>query len=282
MINHLRDLETLLVVDNCEHVIDGAAGFIDELLSLLPGIQVLVTSREVLDLPDEAVVTLGPLDLPGVEASELELRASAAVRLFGVRAAAFDASIDVVASAPAVCAEICRLVDGMPLAIELAAARLRTMSVDELAGHLRAQFSVLSGGRGRHARHRTLDAVIEWSYDLLDDQERAAFDQLSVFAGGFTAVAAATVLPVEVGGIATLARLVDKSLVVSDPGADGTRYRMYETLRAFAGTKLATGDSAESARDAHLGWCLQLIDRLEAAMRTPAQDAALAAARPEH
>ena len=282
VINHLRDLETLLVVDNCEHIIDGAAGFIDELLSRVPGVRVLATSREVLDLPDEVIVTLGPLEVPGVEASELELRASAALRLFGARAAAFDATIDVVASAPAVCAEICRLVDGMPLAIELAAARLRTMSVDELAGHLREQFSVLSGGRGRHARHRTLDAVIEWSYGLLDDQERAAFEQLSVFAGGFTAEAAAAVLPLELGGIATLARLVDKSLVVSDPGVGGTRYRMFETLRAFAGKKLSAGDAAESARDEHLAWCLQLTDRLEVAMRTPAQDAVLAAVRPEH
>ena len=282
VINHLRDRETVLVVDNCEHIIDGAAGFVDELLSRVPGVRILATSREVLDLPDEAIVTLGPLDVPGVEASELELRASAALRLFGLRAAASDASTDVVASAPAACAEICRLVDGMPLAIELAAARLRTMSVDELAGHLREKFSVLSGGRGRHARHRTLDAVIEWSYGLLDGQERAAFEQLSVFTGGFTAEAAAAVLPDELGGIATLSRLVDKSLVVSDPGVDGTRYRMFETLRVFAGEKLADGGAAETARDAHLAWCLQLIDRLEAAMRTPDQDTTLAAVRPEH
>lgn len=285
VINHLRDRETVLVVDNCEHIIDAAAGFVDELLSRVPGVRVLATSREVLDLPDERIITLGPLEVPAVDAPEIELRASAALRLLGARAAASDASIDVVASSPAVCAEICRLVDGMPLAIELAAARLRTMSVDELAGHLREQFSVLSGGRGRDARHRTLDAVIEWSYGLLDPQERAAFGQLSVFAGGFTAEAVATVLPVELGGIMTLTRLVDKSLVVSEPEAEGTRYRMFETLRAFAGSKLGVdgADGAtESARDAHLAWCLALIDRLEAAMRTPDQDTTLVAIRPEH
>ncbi|MGB7878374.1 MAG: adenylate/guanylate cyclase domain-containing protein [Ilumatobacteraceae bacterium] len=282
VINHLRDRETVLVVDNCEHIIDGAAQFVDELLSRVPAVRVLATSRELLDLPDEGIVTLGPLEVPGVDAPEFEMRTSAALRLFGARAAASDASVDVVASAPAISAEICRLVDGMPLAIELAAARLRTMSVDELADHLRDQFSVLSGGRGRGARHRTLDAVIEWSYGLLDTQERAAFEQLSVFAGGFTADAVAAVLPAELGGVMTLARLVDKSLVVSEPGVGGTRYRMFETLRAFAGSKLAAGDAAESAREAHLAWCLGLIDRLEAAMRTPGQDAALAAVRPEH
>ena len=161
VINHLRDRETVLVVDNCEHIIDGAAeidgvagfdgaaGFVDELLSQVAGLRVLATSREVLDLPGEGIITLGPLEVPGVDAPEIELRDSAALRLLGARAAASDASVDVVASAPAVCAEICRLVDGMPLAIELAAARLRTMSVEDLVGHLRQKVPVLSGGRGR-------------------------------------------------------------------------------------------------------------------------------------
>ena len=131
-------------------------------------------------------------------------------------------------------------------------------------------------------RHRTLDSVIEWSYGLLDNQEREAFEQLSVFRGGFTAEAVAAVLPKALGGIMTVSRLVDKSLVVSEAGVGGTRYRMFETLRAFAGAKLAASGAAESARDAHLAWCLRLIGRLETAMRTPDQDAALAAVRPEH
>ena len=282
VIKHLRDYETLLVVDNCEHIIDAAADFVDSLLSSAPGVRILATSREVLDLPDEAIVMLGPLEVPGPNASDVELRGSAALRLLQARAAASDASVDIIATSPTVCAEICRLVDGMPLAIELAAARLRTMSVNELAGHLREQFTVLSGGRGRQERHRTLDAVIEWSYGLLDAHERAAFEYLSVFTGGFTAQAVTTVLPTELGGISTVARLVDKSLIVSEPVGGATRYRMFETLRAFAAAKLAAGDQAASAADAHLAWCLTLVDRLEIAMRTPEQDAALEAARPEH
>jgi len=282
VVKHLRDHEMLLIVDNCEHVIDAAATFVDTLLASAPGVRVLTTSREVLDLPDEAIVTLGPLEVPEPDATDVELRTSAAVRLLQSRAAASDASLDVVDSSPRVCAEICRLVDGMPLAIELAAARLRTMSVSELAGHLREQFTVLSGGRGRQERHRTLDAVIEWSYGLLDANEQVAFEYLSVFTGGFTAQAVTAVLPADFGGITTVARLVDKSLIVSEPVGGATRYRMFETLRAFAAAKLAARDHASSAADAHLSWCLTLVDRLEVAMRTPEQDAAIAAARPEH
>ncbi|HEX2145236.1 MAG TPA: BTAD domain-containing putative transcriptional regulator [Glycomyces sp.] len=241
LVEALGARELLLVVDNCEHVIAAAAELVAFLLPRAPGVSVLATSREPLGITGEHVYALAPLALPGNDTEP-----SAAVRLFAERAAGADRSFTLDTDAAAIAARICAALDGLPLAIELAAARLRTMSLTDLAARLDDRFGLLTrGDRTAAPRQRTLRAVVDWSWDLLDPAERLALARFSVFNGGADLDAACEVCDTDVD---TIAGLVDKSLVQRLPEG---RYRLLETVREYAAARLAeVGETAER-RTAH-------------------------------
>jgi predicted ATPase/DNA-binding CsgD family transcriptional regulator len=242
----------LLILDNCEHVLDAAAGFADRVLASGPGTTILVTSRERLGVPGERVVPISPMPL-----------ASDAEALSADRALAADPEFEAV---PAIIAEICSRLDGVPLAIELAAARCASLGAIGLLTALDDIPRLLAAGRDRDQRHRSLRAVIGWSYELLSDEERALFRRLAVFAGSFDIAAAAAVTAgASRGEIADLlGRLADKSLVARD-GAEG-RWRLLDTVRAFAADQLAAGGELRDTQDRYLRWAADtaaaLLERL--------------------
>ncbi|MFL6072248.1 MAG: ATP-binding protein [Mycobacteriales bacterium] len=244
---------SLLVLDNCEHVLDPVAALVDQVLAACPETTVLATSRERLGLPGEHAVPLAPLPL-----------ASDAEQLFRDRAGAADPGF---AAEPALVAEVCARLDGMPLAIELAAARAPSLGATGLLAALDDRLRLLAGGRSPDARHRSMRAVLEWSHALLDPDEQAVFRRLAVFAGGFDLDAV-----VAVDGLGTdgnraavadvLGRLSGKSLLV--PVRDGTGgWRMLETVRAFAADRLAASGEADTLRDRHLGWAVATAAALD-------------------
>ncbi|MEV6719142.1 BTAD domain-containing putative transcriptional regulator [Lentzea sp. NPDC051208] len=255
LISAIREREALLVLDNCEHVIESAATFAHRLLGECRRLRILATSREPLGITGEALWSVGPLDLP------------AAVQLLRERAAAVRTDLVVDAGTVATMTRVCRALDGMPLAIELAAARLRTMSVDQLAARLDDRFRLLTGGsRTALPRHRTLRAMVDWSWELLTNAERVVLRRLAVFAGGASLEAAERVC---VGGgqsaveehevLDLLTSLAEKSLlVVSDDGAP--RYRMLGTIREYAAHRLAEAGESEPARQAHLACFTELAE----------------------
>ncbi len=261
LVNALRDRDILVVLDNCEHLIAAAATLVENLVQHCGMVNVLTTSREPLGIAGEHVYRVPSLTLPPTDEEDPDrLARSEAVRLFAERARQHnpDFSLDVV-NAPAI-ARLCRRLDGIPLAIELATARLRSMSLPDLEARLDQCFRLLTGGsRTALPRQRTLQALISWSYDLLAEAERVFLDRLSVFAGGFDLDAAEAVAlgdgVDEPDVLDTLAVLVDKSLVQADDAAGTvtTRYRLLETIRDFASTKLAERGEAEAAavRSAH-------------------------------
>nr|WP_246402388.1 BTAD domain-containing putative transcriptional regulator [Jiangella mangrovi] len=261
----LRTRTALLVLDNCEHVIDAAATLADRLLGDCPDLRILATSREPLGITGEAVWPVEPLALPfehdGDVAALLEV---GAVRLLVDRARAVRPGFVLTeADAPAV-VRICRALDGMPLAIELAAARLRTMTVEQLAARLDDRFRLLTGGsRTALPRHHTLRAVVDWSWGLLAEPERVVLRRLAVFAHGATAEAAAEVCGDGSDVLDELISLSDKSLLVVDDDGDAPRYRMLETIKAYALERLVEADELEAVRGAHLRWLIELTETAE-------------------
>ncbi|MFD7339359.1 ATP-binding protein [Streptomyces violascens] len=253
-----RRPDTLLVLDNCEHVIDGAAHLAETLLTRCPRLRILATSREPLGVPGEAVRPVEPL--PPVPAH----------RLFAERARTVRPDFDPDADPEAV-AEICRRLDGLPLAIELAAARLRVLAPRQIADRLDDRFRLLtSGSRTVLPRQQTLRAVVDWSWDLLDETERAVLRRASVFAGGWDLAAAQAVC----GATDDLAALVDKSLVIAVPAPDGTgmRFRMLETIHEYAAERAAeTPEVLREAADAHTAHYRELARRAEPRVRSREQ-----------
>lgn len=241
IVAHLDGQAALVVLDNCEHVVDGAAELAANLAEHCPDVAVLATSREGLGVADERIVTVGPLDPAG-----------AAIDLFAERASAADASFRLDEERDAV-EEVCRRLDGVPLAIEIAAARLRSLSPSDLVARLDDRLRLLTGGRRRSVeRHRTLRATIQWSYDLLTPIERAVFRRLSIFAGSFDLSSAEAVVAgaeVPAADVATvLGDLVDRSMVVVESGAFGRRFRLLEMMRQFAAEQLSElGDTDQVA-----------------------------------
>ncbi|MFE5487891.1 BTAD domain-containing putative transcriptional regulator [Streptomyces sp. NPDC056527] len=239
LVEHCASRRLLLILDNCEHVVDAAAALAESLLARCPGVTVLATSREPLGVPGEFLRPVEPLS-PG-----------SALRLFGERGAAARAGFDP-GDDPEACDEICRRLDGLPLAIELAAARLRLLTPRQIADRLDDRFHLLtSGARTVLPRQQTLRAVVDWSWDLLDAPERAVLRRLSAFTGGCDLEAAEAVCGTASDDVLDLlGSLVDKSLVVAAPADDGTmRYRLLETVAEYAGERLdEAGERAETER----------------------------------
>ncbi|MGI5284625.1 AfsR/SARP family transcriptional regulator [Nonomuraea polychroma] len=264
--------DALLLLDNCEHLVEAAAELVDQLLVRLPQLRVLATSREPLAITGEALCHLGPLDVPRDSAAAAE---AAAVRLFVDRASSVRPGFALVASTVEAVVEICWRLDGMPLALELAAAKLRSMSVEQIAGRLDDRFRLLSSGsRAALPRQRTLLAVVEWSWDLLDEQERALARRLAFFPGGadlpaLEAVCADASLPAE-EIVYVIGSLVEKSIVQES----GDRYRMLETVRAYALGRLA--ESGDDLAVPYSDYFLALAERNEPLLRTREQLAAIA------
>ncbi len=260
----LRSAELLLVLDNCEHLLGGCADLAAALLGSCPGLRVLATSREPLGIPGEAVYLVPPLPVPPETADAQALAGAPAVRLFLARAASARAGAGAQAASVAVMARICRELDGLPLAIELAAARASVLSAEEIAAHLADKFRFLAYQRPvADLRHQTLTAAIGWSYELLSEEERGAFRQLSVFAGGFDLAAVAIVCCSgdQAAALDLVDQLAGKSLLVAEPAAGGSRYRLLETIRQYAAERLAEVGEAGPARRRHAEAFLRLAEQ---------------------
>ena len=264
-----RDL--LLVLDNCEHVVDACARLVDALLRFAPGVRVLATSREPLGVEGERVFRLLPLAVPEDGLSARELHGVAAVDLFVERAQAADPGFVLTDRNASAVAQVCRELDGLPLALELAAATLRAVDVGEVAARLPDRFAILTRGpRTAAARHRSLQAAVDWGYDLLDATERDVYQQLSSFASSFTLEAAEQVCVVETGSVLpVLADLVDKSFVSVEPAKD--RFRLLETLRLHADGQLEACGRKEQVARRHALQVLHLTARAAAELRGPDQ-----------
>jgi predicted ATPase/class 3 adenylate cyclase len=252
----LQSKQLVLVLDNCEHLLRPVARLINEIVTACPEVKVLATSREGLGIPGERIFAVAALDVPETAEDTAAISRAGAVRLFAARAQAVRGDFVVDAGNAASVAQICARLDGVPLAIELAAARVGLLTAPELALRLQRHFRVLTGSeRGAVERHQTLRAAIDWSYDLLDQGERRLLDCFSVFAGGFTLDAAEAVggegLIDEVDVLELLASLVAKSLVVADARGMHTRYRLLETIRQYAAERLEESGKATATRDAH-------------------------------
>jgi predicted ATPase/DNA-binding XRE family transcriptional regulator len=248
---HLGRGRSLLILDNCEHLLGVVAAFAEKLLADCAELTVLVTSRERLAIPGERSVTVPPLSLVGGGADGTA--GSEAEALFIDRARASDPGF---AAPRTVVSAVCARLDGMPLAIELAAARSAALGADGLLAGLDDRLRLLTGSRGAQERHRSLRAVLDWSHDLLDDDERAMFRRAGGFAGGFDLDAAAAVSDGASRGVVAdlVGRLADKSLLTRRRGPDGSRWQMLETIRAYALDRLADSGEADRVRAAQLSW----------------------------
>ncbi|MGW3348490.1 AfsR/SARP family transcriptional regulator [Nonomuraea rubra] len=263
LVTALAGRQLLLVLDNCEHLVSATAELADHLLAACPDLRVLVTGREALGITGESILPVAPLRLPPAETDEPLGYPS--VRLFADRAAAVRPGFAVDAGNAGHVVRICRALDGLPLAIELAAARLRTLSVADVAARLDDRFRLLTrGSRTALPRHQTLHAVVAWSWDLLDEDEQVMARRLSTFVAGARPEVAERVcgLPEEV-----LFSLAEKSLVEF---ADG-RFRMLETIRAFCAERLEESGEAATTRDAHARYYLDLLRTADPLLRTGAQ-----------
>jgi predicted ATPase/class 3 adenylate cyclase len=276
IVEHLAPREVLLVLDNCEHLVEAVAAVVHDVMTRCALVKVLATSRELLGLPGEQAIAVAPLpvgtsDQPGD-----------AMRLFIERASEVNPNFRVAASDLSAIVEICQRLDGLPLAIELAAARTRTISVGQVAARLHDRFHLLTGGsRAALGRQRTLEAVVAWSYDLLTDQEQQLFRVLSVFPDSFPLEAAETMAAGDDDhALDTLGHLVDKSLVFALPSA-AYRYGMLETIRQYGRDRLVEANESHDAHAKLTVWAMTLTGALERDMRTARQDAAIRAVIPE-
>jgi len=255
MLGHLGSRTSLIIIDNCEHLIDACAGVVDKILARATNVKVLATSREGLRIDGEQAWTVPSLSLPD---ERDDPAASEAVSLFKARAGAVRSGFDLTPENIGAVVEICRRLDGIPLAIEFAAARVSHLSPRQIADRLDDRFRLLTGGQRRVQRQHTLQTTLDWSYDLLDESERALLRRLSVFAGDFGIDAAEAVTAggeLEAWGVTdVLGSLVSKSLVEADDTGAEVRYRLLETVRAYAAERLAHAGEAETYRSRHRDW----------------------------
>jgi predicted ATPase/DNA-binding CsgD family transcriptional regulator len=251
---YLRPRQTLLVLDNCEHLLEGAAALVANLLAVCPALQILATSRAPLRVRGEQVLPTDPLPLPPAHLAALDdLAANDAVRLFAARARAVRPAFSLTEANATAVAALCRRLDGLPLAIELAAARTAILSPEALLAQMSDRLRLLTGGpRDAPARQQTVRDAIAWSYDLLPAEDGAVLRRLGVFAGGWTVEGAAAVTGLEPGDVlAALWRLSDQSLIRPVDGQAGPRFAMLETIRAFALDRLAATGECEDAQRRH-------------------------------
>ena len=276
----LAGQDALIVLDNCEHLIDAAAKLCDQVIRRCPKVRLLVTSREPLGIDGERVYRVPSLTLPGKDADSADdLAGSDAVLLFVARASVHDPMLALDDVTAPLIATICRRLDGIPLALELAAARLSSMSVQHVSERIDQRFRLLTGGsRNAMPRQQTLQATVDWSFGLLTQAERDTLTRLSVFAGGFEMDAAeaicasADVDAMDVMDL--LGSLVDKSLVVADRGSDSVRYRLLETIRQYSAQELVRAAGEEEAmrvRDRHADYYLKLAAETAPALTGPHQ-----------
>ena len=260
----------VLVLDNCEHVLDAVAWLAGRVLADAPGVRILATSREPLGLTGETLCPVPSLPLPSPDADVDQVAANPSVRLFADRAAAVRPGFAIDANNAGPVVRICRALDGIPLAIELAAARVRSLTPVQVADRLDDRFALLSvGTRGTLPRHQTLRAIVDWSWELLGDAERTVLRRLSVFSGGATPDSAEAVC--SLGGpsghvVDVVASLVDKSLVTAT-GEQEVRYRLLETVRAYAAERLAEAGETGRAGAAHAAFFLDLAEEAEPELR---------------
>ncbi len=264
IVTALQPRRALLVLDNCEHVIDGAADFAHAVAEGCANVRVLATSREGLGLRDEQLVAVAPLEPAGPGVELFNERASAASRTFDPSSSRHDVE------------EICRRLDGVPLAIELAAARTRSLSPADLVERLDDRLRLLTGGRRANVeRHRTLRATIQWSYDLLTPPQQAMFRRLSIFAGPFDRVAAEAIVAdadldlVDVDDL--LGDLVDRSMVIVESGPFGRRFRLLETIRQFGAEHLSETGDTDLIAARHAQWCLHGVTHIHELLAGPAE-----------
>jgi predicted ATPase/DNA-binding SARP family transcriptional activator len=269
LLKQLATTRLLIVLDNCEHVLHPVARLAEQLLHHTRDVRILATSREPLGVGGEHVRTVVPLATVG--------DLSPAVRLFLDRARTAGASVDAAGDDLVGVASMCRRLDGLPLAIELAAARLRGLTIGELSAELQHRpFDVLDQGSRTAPRHHSLRTVIDWSYDLLAPADRDTFDGLSVFAGPFDMAAAAAVVGGDgPGGRVTprVLHLVDRSLLVAERGTDATTYRMLETLRSYGHDRLRARGGLGVVRSRHSRWAIHLAEEASEALRGPEEPA---------
>jgi non-specific serine/threonine protein kinase len=303
----LRAQHLLLLLDNCEHLLPACAALVEVLLRACPHLEVITTSREPLGIGGETIyrvpsmaVPASTFQVPGPDSAavepgtwKLELEQADSVRLFVERARQYRPEFDLTARNAAAVVEVCRRLDDMPLALELAAARVTILSPEQIAARLDQRFQLLTGG-GRTVlpRQQTLRATLEWSHDLLAERERALLWRLSVFAGGFPLEAAEAVCAGGGDGHRTtidtadvlnlLGRLVDKSLVVADDQVRLVRYRMLETVREYAAERLRGDGEARATRARHAAWCLALTEAASPHLQGPRQGAWLERLTVEH
>lgn len=274
VVEFLRHKELLLVLDNCEHLLEPVAHLVNTLERSCPRLVVLATSREGLGVDGERILPTPSLFAPSADAAPQRMMEADAVRLFVERAAAAAAGFALSDENAAAVGEVCRRLDGVPLAIELAAARAPAMTPAELAERLDRRFRVLAGGRrGAVERHQTLRAAIDWSYDLLSESEQRLLARLAVFAGGCTLDAAEAVC----GGdgidrdvvFESLARLVAGSLVVAEDHRSQTRYRLLETIRQYGEERLGDAGEADTLRSRHAGHYAAFAEQAFAYLQGP-------------
>ena len=276
--DYLRPRQALLVLDNCEHLVEACAGYAEALLRACPNLRILATSREALGFQGETVWPVPPLSLPlaGAPPAADSIGQSEAVRLFVERARAVRPSFELTPANAATVARICQQLDGLPLAIELAAARMRGMTPEQILQHLGDRFSLLSGGsRTALARHQTLSALIDWSYELLPAEEAALLRRLAVFRDGWTLEAAEAVCagqalrPASILGL--LMRLVDKSMVEIEEQGPVMRYRLLESIKQYAGRKAVDLGEVQALQASFYAYYLRLAEQAEPHLRTAAQ-----------
>ena len=261
LIDYLRLKEIMLVVDNCEHLVEACAQLIEQLLQACPRLKIIASSREALGIAGETVYRVPSLALPDEsDSTPKALAQSESVQLFVERASAANPSFSLTDQNARAVAQICRRLDGIPLALELAAARLTAFSAEQVASRLDDRFRLLTGGsRTALPRQQTLRALIDWSYDLLTEPERSLFRRFSVFAGGCTYDAIESVC-VQLDVLNLLTQLVNKSLVAVEDEHSEPRYRLLETVRQYARDKLVELGEAEQAREAHFKFFMRLVD----------------------
>lgn len=273
---HLKTRRVLLVIDNCEHLIDPAADLAYAVIKAAPHVRILATSREALSIPGECVYPISPLQAPKVGDSVAVLQQSTAVRLFVARAKSHKPAFELDVDNAAALAELVARLEGIPLALELAAARVRSMSVSDINQRLNDRFKLLTGGaRVLPERQKALRGLVDWSYDLLANNEKTLLNRLAVFRGGFDIDAAEAICGTEPlvsdAVLDLLTSVLEKSLVTLEEGVGSSRYKMLETIREYALEKLAENGEVDTVGAAHAGYFFGLSKKIRDGVRSVEQ-----------